>query len=67
MNNFELDGKFDIQSAGTAVGTRMAPAYANLFMGDLEKKLLAQSSLKPFIWWRYIDDISWFGLMEKTN
>ena len=35
----------------------MASSFANLFMGDLEKKLLAQSSLKPFIWWRYIDGI----------
>ena len=49
MNNFKLHG--------TEVGTHMTPAYANLFMGDLERKLLAQSPLKPFIWWRYIDDI----------
>ena len=39
------------------MGTRMAPAYANLFMGDLEEKLLAQFPLKPYLWWRYIDDI----------
>ena len=35
----------------------MAPAYANLFMGDLEQKLLIQSPIKPLVWWRYIDDI----------
>ena len=39
------------------MGTRMAPAYDNLFMGDLEEKLLAQFPLKPYLWWRYIDDI----------
>ena len=47
--------------------TRMAPAYANLFMGNLEEKLLAQFPLKPYLWRRYIDDIFMVGLMEKTN
>ena len=35
----------------------MAPAYAYLFMGDLEQKISAQSPLKPLVWWRYIDDV----------
>ena len=69
MNNFEFDNNYYIQLHGTAMGTRMAPAYANLFMGDLERKLLAQSPLKPFIWWRYIDDIFmvWTHGEEKLN
>ena len=57
MNNFEFDSNHFIQIYGTAMGTRMAPAYASLFMGDLEEKLLAQVPLKPYLWWRYIDDI----------
>ena len=57
MNNFEFDNNHFIQLHGTAMGTRMAPAYANLFMGDLEEKLLAQFPLKPYLWWRYTDDI----------
>ena len=57
MNNFELDNSHFIQLHGTAMGTRMAPANANLFMGDLEEKLLAQFPLKLYLWWRYIDDI----------
>ena len=57
MNNFEFDNNHFIQLHGTAMGTRMAPAYTNLFMGDLEEKLLAQFPLKPYLWWRYIDDI----------
>ena len=47
MNNFEFDNNYYIQFHGTAMGTRMAPAYANLFIGYLERKLLAQSPLKP--------------------
>ena len=56
MNNFEFDNNHFIQIHATAMGTHMAPAYANLFMGDLEEKLLAQVPLKPYLWWRYIDD-----------
>ena len=33
---FEFDENFYLQIQGTAMGTKMAPAYANLFMGRLE-------------------------------
>ena len=39
------------------MGTRMAPSYANLFMGRLETHLLEVAAKKPTIWWRYIDDV----------
>ena len=39
------------------MGTRMAPSYANIFMGKLEQQLLACTRKKPAIWWRYIDDV----------
>ena len=35
----------------------MAPRYANLFMGYLEKDLLEKSPHKPLAWFRYIDDV----------
>ena len=41
MNNFEFEDNHYLQLHGTAMGTTVAPAYANIFMGDLEKKLLA--------------------------
>jgi hypothetical protein len=56
-NNFEFDGKHYLQCGGTAMGTRLAPSYANLFMGELEKKLLSGYPLKPTIFLRFIDDI----------
>ena len=56
-NNFEFDGKNFLQKRGTAIGTRMAPAYANIFMNDLESRLLDLAPVKPYHWLRYIDDI----------
>ena len=43
-NVFEFDEKFYLQIQGTAMGTKMAPAYANLFMGRLETKLINLAS-----------------------
>ena len=42
------------QIQGTAMGTRMAPSYANLFM---DRSFLAQEPILPLVWKRYIDDI----------
>ena len=39
------------------MGTKMAPLYANLFMGRLETHLLEVAAKKPTIWWRHIDDV----------
>lgn len=36
-NNFVFGDKHYLQIHGTAMGTRMAPCYANLFMADLEQ------------------------------
>ena len=38
-NTFQFDDKQFIQPQGTAMGTKMAPTYATLVMGFLEKKL----------------------------
>ena len=64
MNNFGFNNNHIIQLHGTAMGTRMAPVYANLFMDDLEKKLLAQfpqnltygvGTLMTFLWFGPMD------------
>ena len=51
------------------MGTKMAPSYANLFMGNFEQKALATATHSPLIWWRYIDDIFllWTHGEEKLN
>ena len=56
-NNFTFDGKHFLQIYETAMGTRMAPSYANLFMNNLETRLLDSCVLTPLVWWRYINDI----------
>ena len=39
------------------MGTKMAVAFANIFMGKVETELLSRSTFKPLVWKRYIDDI----------
>ena len=43
----------------------MAVAFANIFMGKVETEILSQSTTKPLIWKRYIDDI--FSLWETNR
>ena len=57
MNNFSFNNKHYLQKHGTATGTCMAPSYANLFMSKFEQQAIDNSLLKPFIWWRFINDI----------
>lgn len=56
-NNFLFNGNNYLQIGGTAMGTALAPAYANLFMRKLEEEFFNKEANKPYIWKRYIDDI----------
>ena len=38
-NNFEDNLSFFKQQRGTAIGTKMAPSYTIIFMGDLEERI----------------------------
>ena len=42
-NSFEFGAQHFLQIHGTAIGTSMAPRYTNMFMGRLERELLACS------------------------
>ncbi|KAK3090867.1 hypothetical protein FSP39_015326 [Pinctada imbricata] len=57
LNNFMFNGDHYLQINGTSMGTKMAPSYANIFMGDFEDRLLRQAPSKPLSWLRFIDDI----------
>ena len=56
-NIFEHHKSVFKQRRGTAIGTKMVPPYAIIFMDSLEEDILSNSILKPLVWWRYIDDI----------
>ena len=56
-NIFEFDEKTYRQLRGTAIGTKMAPPYAILFLAELEEGFLKNCKFKPEVWFRYIDDI----------
>ena len=56
-NAFEFNSVCFLQISGTAIGTKMAPAYANIAMSIFERNLLTGSSNRPLVWFSYIDDI----------
>ena len=56
-NYFTFNGKMYLQKQGTAMGTRMAPNYAIIFMHSVKQEILKNSKLKPMIWQRFIDDV----------
>ena len=56
-NYFLFNGQIYRQIQGTAMGTKMAPNYAIIFMHYLEQNLINVSKLKPKTWLRFIDDI----------
>jgi len=58
-------GKNYLQIHGTAMGTKMAVAFANIFMAKVETEILNQSALKPPVWKQFIDDI--FSLWNTTR
>ena len=68
-NSFQFYGKNYLQIHGTAMGTKMAVSFANLFMSAVETKILNESTEKPLVWKRYIDDVFslWNTNIEDIN
>ena len=56
-NNFDFHGRHFLQVGGTAMGTKVAPAYANTFMGWFEENHVYTYHRQPLLWKRFIDDI----------
>ena len=57
-NNFLRFGdQYFRQTTGIAMGSRVAPPLAIVFMDSLERKYLEESHYKPSIYMRYIDDV----------
>ena len=68
-NVFRFDGQIYEQIQGMAMGTKMAPSYANLFMDRFERAFRAQEPTQPLVWKRYIDDILciWIGTRSELG
>ena len=56
-NDFQFNGEFYLQTKGTAMGKKFAPAYANIFMAEWETSALASCRKTPLHYFRYLDDI----------
>ncbi|XP_068674520.1 uncharacterized protein [Montipora foliosa] len=64
-NSFQFNGDNYLQTHGTAMGTKMAVSFANIFMARIETSLIQQNDTKPRIWKRYTDDI--FSLWDSDK
>ena len=56
-NCFTFANLFFLQVRGIAMGTKMAPNYANLYMAHIEKKSIFTYKIQSHYYRRYIDDI----------
>ena len=55
---------------GTAIGTKMAPLYAIIFLGDLKERFFSDCDISLLVWWRYIFLVAvflCFGNMVKKS
>ena len=64
-NWFQFNEENYLQTHGTAMGTKMAVSFANIFMAEIETKIILQSDTKPREWKRYIDDV--FSLWDNDK
>ena len=67
LNNFQFNYKNYLQVNGTAMGTRVAPTYANIFMSEFETKHVYTYHKQPELWVRYIDDVFMLWLFGQTE
>ena len=68
LNSFEFNGNHFHQISGVAMGTKMGPSYANLFMGHLEQNIVRDyRGPSPEHLHRYIDDYVGATDMSEDN
>ena len=56
-NSFQFNGKDYLQTHGTAMDTKTAVSFANIFMAHIETAILSKSVFKPTVWKRYINNV----------
>ena len=60
-----IKGENYLQTDGTAMGTKVAVSFANIFMSVIETEIINKSKIKPLEWKRYIDDV--FSLWDTKR
>ena len=59
LNTFEFNGEYYKQTGGVAMGSRLGPNYACLFVGHVEERMLSSySGIKPDLYKRHMDDVA---------
>ena len=53
--HFKFNEEIYRQRMGTAIKTKFGTAYANIFMSRLERNMLREAVLKPWIRWRFLN------------
>ncbi|CAJ0933513.1 unnamed protein product, partial [Ranitomeya imitator] len=69
-NFFMFEDDFFLQICGTAMGSNVAPAYANLYMDHFERTYVYPNSTfqqNALTWYRYIDDIFCIWKGDQTS
>ena len=66
-NIFEQNFFFFKQLRETAIETKMARPCAIIFMQDVEEWILQNRSFQPLVWWRYIDNIFYYGNIGRMK
>ncbi|CAJ0947764.1 unnamed protein product [Ranitomeya imitator] len=71
-NHFLFQDQFYLQVRGTAMGSNVAPPYANAYMAHFEESIIYRHQLfisNVLYWTRYIDDIFclWGGTLESLE
>ena len=68
-NTFTFNDKYYPQTNGSAMGTKMAPAYAIIFMESVLNSCWSSFPHKPTVYYRYIDDIfmTWLHGIDKYS
>ena len=56
-NSFQFNGRHYLQTHGSAMGTKTAVSFANIFITKIETEILSKAVSKPTVWKRYIDDV----------
>ena len=60
-----IKGENYLQTHGTAMGTKVAIFFANIFMSVIETEIINKSKIKPLEWKRYVDDV--FSLWDTKR